>query len=85
MKDLYKKLLAWATGGSLFIVFAVVLVASMSRYLLNYSIQWSDEVARYAMIYGAMFGSTLCYMDDTHIKFGFMEKISGSLKSSWTF
>lgn len=80
MKDLYSKLLAWATGGSLFIVFAVVLVASLTRYLFNYPIQWSEEVARYAMIYGAMFGTILCYMQDIHIKFGFMEKISGLAK-----
>lgn len=80
MKDLYSKLLAWATGGSLFIVFAVVLVASLTRYLFNYPIQWSEEVARYAMIYGAMFGTILCYMQDIHIKFGFMEKISGPVK-----
>ncbi|WP_027854133.1 TRAP transporter small permease [Marinobacterium litorale] len=74
MKDLYSKLLSWLTGGSLFIVFAVVLISSLTRYLFNYPIQWSEEVARYAMIYGAMFGTVLCYMEDIHIKFGFLEK-----------
>lgn len=65
--------MAWATGGSLFIIFAVVLVSSLTRYLFNHPIQWSEEVARYAMIYGAMFGTVLCYIDDIHIKFGFLE------------
>ncbi len=73
MKRLYSKLLAWLTGGSLFVVFAVVLCSSLTRYLFNYPIQWSEEVARYAMIYGAMFGTILCYMQDLHIKFGFLE------------
>ncbi|NVK41127.1 MAG: TRAP transporter small permease [Oceanospirillaceae bacterium] len=73
MKLLYKKVLSWLTGGSLFIVFAVVLVSSLSRYALNAPIQWSEEIAKYAMIYGAMFGTILCYLEGLHIKFGFIE------------
>jgi len=53
----YKRMLAFLTGTSLFVIFAVVLVSSLSRYLLNAPIQWSEEVARYAMIYGTMFGT----------------------------
>ncbi|GGO85890.1 hypothetical protein GCM10011348_35490 [Marinobacterium nitratireducens] len=73
MKHIYKTTLSWLTGGSLFIVFAVVLVSSLSRYALNAPIQWSEEVAKYAMIYGAMFGTILCYLEGLHIKFGFIE------------
>lgn len=74
MKSLFKKLLAFATGGSLAVVFGVVLISSLSRYLLNSPIQWSEEVAKYAMIYGTMFGTVLCYMEDIHIKFGFLKQ-----------
>jgi len=73
MKLFYKKVLSWLTGGSLFIVFAVVLASSLSRYALNAPIVWSEEVAKYAMIYGAMFGTILCYLEGIHIKFGFVE------------
>jgi TRAP-type C4-dicarboxylate transport system permease small subunit len=73
MKLIYKKVLSWLTGSSLFIVFAVVLVSSMSRYTLNSPILWSEEVAKFAMIYGAMFGAILCYLEGIHIKFSFVE------------
>lgn len=72
MKLYYKKVLSWLTGGSLFVVFAVVLASSLSRYALNAPIQWSEEIAKYAMIYGAMFGTILCYLEGIHIKFGFV-------------
>lgn len=73
MKRLYKNLLSFLTGTSLFVIFAVILVSSLSRYLLNSPIQWSEEVARYAMIYGAMFGMVLCYLEGIHIRFTFLE------------
>ncbi|KEA62327.1 TRAP-type C4-dicarboxylate transport system, small permease component [Marinobacterium lacunae] len=73
MKPLYKNFLALATGSSLFVVFAVVLTSSLMRYLFNAPLQWSEEVAKYGMIYGTMFGTVLCYLDDIHIKFGLLE------------
>lgn len=73
MKSLYKKFLALATGSSLFVVFGVVLISSLMRYLFNAPIQWSEEIAKYGMIYGTMFGTVLCYLDDIHIKFGFLD------------
>lgn len=73
MKRLYTNMLACCTGMSLFVIFAVILVSSLSRYLLNAPIQWSEEVARYAMIYGAMFGTVLCYLQGVHIRFAFLE------------
>lgn len=73
MIRLYKRMLAFLTGSSLFVIFAVVLVSSLSRYLLNSPIQWSEEIARYAMIYGTMFGTVLCYLHGIHIRFSFLE------------
>ncbi|NLQ17776.1 TRAP transporter small permease [Marinomonas sp. M1K-6] len=73
MKRLYKNTLATLTGTSLFVIFGVVLVSSLSRYLFNSPIQWSEEVAKYAMIYGTMFGMALCYLEGIHIRFTFLE------------
>lgn len=75
MKRLYKHILSLLTGTSLFVIFAVILVSSLSRYLFNAPIQWSEEVARYAMIYGAMFGVVLCYLEGIHVRFTFLEDI----------
>ncbi|NVK71960.1 MAG: TRAP transporter small permease [Oceanospirillaceae bacterium] len=73
MKRLYKNTLAALTGTSLFVIFGVILISSLSRYLFNSPIQWSEEVAKYAMIYGTMFGTTLCYLEGIHIRFSFLE------------
>ncbi|QUX93271.1 TRAP transporter small permease [Marinomonas sp. A3A] len=75
MKRLYKNTLAILTGTSLFVIFGVVLVSSLSRYLFNSPIQWSEEVAKYAMIYGTMFGMALCYLEGIHIRFTFLEDL----------
>lgn len=73
MKLLFKNILLFLTGSSLFVIFAVVLVSSLSRYLFNAPLQWSEEIARYGMIYGTMFGTIVCYLEGRHIKFDFLE------------
>lgn len=78
MKRLYKNTLAILTGTSLLIIFGVVLASSLSRYLFNSPIQWSEEVAKYAMIYGTMFGMALCYLEGIHIRFTFLEDLVGA-------
>ena len=85
MFNLYTRLLSFLTGLSLFAVFAVVLVASLSRYLFNMPIQWSEEVAKYAMIYGAMFGMTLCYLNNSHIRFTFLESLTKKTWHRWIY
>lgn len=75
MKRLFERLLALLTGSSLAVIFGVVLVSSLSRYLLNSPIQWSEEIARYAMIYGTMFGMVLCYLHGIHVRFSFLEDV----------
>ncbi len=86
MKRLYKKVLSILTGTSLFVIFAVILASSLSRYLLNSPIQWSEEVAKYAMIYGTMFGMALCYLEGIHIRFTFLEEmVSAKIRHSLHF
>lgn len=60
------------TGLSLFVTFAVVLVSSLSRYLLNSPFVWSEEMAKYAMIYGVMFGAALASLEGTQIRLGLL-------------
>ena len=38
-----------------------------SRYFLNFSIAWSEEVARFMLIWLAMFGAVLAYVEDEHL------------------
>ena len=55
------------TGLSLGLMFAVVLASSISRYLFDSPFVWSEEFAKFAMIYGVMFGASLAYLENTQI------------------
>ncbi len=65
----FKRLLAGLSGISILVVFGVVFAGSVSRYLFSSPLQWSEEVAKYAMIYGCMFGVALAYLQGTQITF----------------
>ncbi|MGF1699560.1 TRAP transporter small permease [Photobacterium makurazakiensis] len=81
MIENYRKVLLALTGLSLFNLFVIMLTASISRYFFNYSIMWSEELAKYSMIYGVMFGMIVCYLDGSHIKFSVLNgRISQSLQ-----
>ncbi len=79
MMEQYKKLLAFCAGSSLFVLFAVMLVTTISRYFFNTSILWGEELCKYSMIYGVMFGTSLCYLEGLHIKFAVLDSIKSNL------
>lgn len=68
----YRTLLALLTGGSLLAIFLVVFASSLSRYAVNAPLLWSEEFARYAMIYGTMFGASLAYIEGKQIGFNLL-------------
>ncbi len=75
MIERYKKLLAILAGTSLLTVFVVMLFTTISRYFFNTSILWGEELCKYAMIYGVMFATAICYLDELHIKFSVLSSI----------
>jgi len=68
-ENAFKRLLAGRSGLSILVVFGVVFAGSVSRYLFSSPLQWSEEVAKYAMIYGCMFGVAYAYLPGTQITF----------------
>jgi TRAP-type C4-dicarboxylate transport system permease small subunit len=68
-ENAFKRLLAGLSGISILVVFGVVFAGSISRYLFSSPLQWSEEVAKYAMIYGCMFGVVFAYLQGTQITF----------------
>lgn len=52
------------------LVFAVVLAGSISRYVFSSPLLWSDDIAKYAMIFGTMFGIAYGYLQGSQINFG---------------
>jgi TRAP-type C4-dicarboxylate transport system permease small subunit len=79
MMEQYKKLLAFCAGSSLFVLFAVMLVTTISRYFFNTSILWGEELSKYSMIYGVMFGTSLCYLEGLHIKFAVLDSVKSAI------
>ncbi len=69
VEAIFRQVMAWLTGGSLFVCFVVVFTSSLSRYAFNAPFQWSEELAKYSMIYGTVFGATLAYMTGTQVRF----------------
>ncbi|WMN89067.1 TRAP transporter small permease [Vibrio parahaemolyticus] len=78
MIERYKKLLAILAGTSLLTVFVVMLFSSISRYFFNTSILWGEELCKYAMIYGVMFATAICYLDELHIKFSVLSSVKSA-------
>jgi TRAP-type C4-dicarboxylate transport system permease small subunit len=72
LRGLLARLLAAATGTSLLVVFLVVFASSVSRYAFNAPFVWSEELAKYAMIYGTLFGAALAYLQGAHIRFAIL-------------
>jgi len=63
------------TGAALGLVFVVVLVNAISRYLFQYSFVWGGSVATYGMIYGTAFGVLGAYMQGLNIRFNVVTEV----------
>lgn len=51
------------------LVFGIIFINSLRRYMLGKSIAWGEELPIYLTIYGVMFGISYAYMSDSHIRF----------------
>lgn len=83
MLHYYRTLMAWLTGASLVLVFGVVLASSVSRYAFDAPFAWSEEVAKYGMIYGTLFGSVLAYLQSSHIGFNLVHDLLSERLRLW--
>ncbi len=83
MLHYYRTLMVWLTGLSLAVVFLVVFSSSLSRYAFNAPFEWSEELAKYAMIYGTMFGSVLAYLKSSHIGFNLVHDLLSPRLRAW--
>ena len=59
--DKCEKVLDWITSGILTLLLLIVLAQILSRYVFNSSLPWTEEAARYLMIWGVMLGASLAY------------------------
>lgn len=82
-RSAFDRLMAVLTGVACFTMFAVVLASSASRYFFNSPFQWSEELAKYAMIYGTMFGAVLAYNRSEHMRFTVLIDLLGERWAVW--
>lgn len=64
-----KRFFAFGAGASMALVFAIIFINSLRRYTIGKSVEWGEELPIYITIYGVMFGLSLAYMQDRHIRF----------------
>src|SRR4030067_1492700 len=56
----------------------VVLLGVFFRYILKAPLPWSEELARYLMVWGASLGASVAYREGTHIAITlFVDKLHG--------
>lgn len=70
-------LVDWAVGG--LVAALVILVGSgvLARYVLNYSLAWSDELAGLCFVWLTLLGSVAATRRRTHMVIGFFPKLFG--------
>jgi TRAP-type C4-dicarboxylate transport system permease small subunit len=70
-------LVDWVVGG--LVAALVILVGSgvLARYVLNYSLAWSDEMAGLGFVWLTLLGSVAATRRRTHMVIGFLPKLFG--------
>lgn len=68
----------------LFLMFLVVMLEVISRYVMREPFFWTDELARYLMFYMVMLGSSVALREERHPALLFIiEKFSKRIKNLW--
>jgi TRAP-type C4-dicarboxylate transport system permease small subunit len=71
---LYRTMLFFSTS-ILALNVLLILYSVFTRYVLNYSPIWSDELSRYAIIASVILAMSCAYMDSRHMKVSFIEQM----------
>ena len=67
---LLKPLIALCKGATIFLVVSIALIVSSSvffRYVLNDSLTWSEEIAKYSMVWLVFVGAPVAMIEGRHI------------------
>lgn len=80
-----KRFFAFGVGASMALVFAIIFINPLRRYTIGKSVEWGEEFPIYITIYGVMFGLSLAYMQDRHIRFTILVDILSDKSSKKLF
>ncbi|NRA21949.1 MAG: TRAP transporter small permease [Oceanospirillaceae bacterium] len=64
------------------LLFLVVLLQFLTRYVLNDSVAWTEEAARYLLIIIGFAGAIRCQIKGTHITLEFMDRYYGKQRDN---
>lgn len=67
--------------GGFALLFLVVFLQFFTRYVLNDSISWTEEAARYLLIMVTFAGAVRCQIQGTHIVLEFMDRYYGRFET----
>lgn len=70
-----QKVLHALTGVALAIMMVVIMVQVITRYVIFYSIPWSEELSRYLFVFVIMIGLTVAIRDDMLISIDLIDRI----------
>ena len=69
LSNFFTGLFAGGASVSMFVVFTIIFINSVRRYMIGKSVEWGEEFPVYIAVYGFMFGAAYAYMQDRHIRF----------------
>jgi len=67
----------WAVGGVVALLVVLVFSGVLARYVFNYSLAWSDELAALCFVWLTLLGSVAAMRRRTHMTIGFFPKLFG--------
>ena len=80
-----QRILSIGAGLSMALVFGIIFVNSLRRYMTGVSLRWGEELPVYLAVYGVMFGIGLAYLQDTHIRFTVITDFLPKRLHRWLF
>lgn len=78
IKGLYRlceginRVVGWITVAFFIIMFGSCIIQVFTRYVLNNSLTWTDELARYTFMWSHMLGATVCSWTGSHAILSFV-------------
>ena len=69
-----ERLSAWSAGAFLVLMIADILLGVYQRYFLGSSMIWSEEVARFSLLWMVMLGATGAFLRGDHMAIDFVVK-----------
>lgn len=68
------RFLRWLSSGILALNVLVIIYSVFTRYVLNHSPIWSDELSRYAIVASVMLAISCSYVEDRHMRVSYLEQ-----------